>query len=58
MGRRTKVGALTAAVLGVLTALAVGLGAVDWRWRLALQVSSAGVEVSAASGDVRVALTL
>lgn len=58
MGRRTKVGALTAMILGVLTALAVGLGAVDGRWRVALQLSSAGVEVSAASGNVRVALTL
>jgi hypothetical protein len=36
MGRRTKIGALTAAVLGVLTALAVGLGAVDGRVALTL----------------------
>ncbi|MGH6950761.1 MAG: hypothetical protein ACREH4_07800 [Vitreimonas sp.] len=58
MGRRSKVGALTAMIIGVLTALAVGLGAVEGRWSLALHLSSAGVEVSAESGNVRVALTL
>ena len=57
MGRRSKVGALTAAILGVL-ALAVGWGAVEGRWRLALQLSPSGVEVSAASENVRVVLTL
>lgn len=58
MGRRSRVGALTAAILGVLTALAVGLGAIEGRWRVALHLSSAGVEVSAASENVRVVLTL
>lgn len=57
MGRRTKIGALTAAVLGLL-ALAGAWGAVEGGWRLALQVSASGVEVSAASENVRIALTL
>lgn len=57
MGRRMKVGALTAAILGLLT-LAVGWGAFEGGWRLALQWSASGLEVSAASENVRVALTL
>lgn len=58
MGRQSKLGVVTAMIIGVLTALTVALGAIDGRWRVALHLSSAGVEVSAARENVRVALTL
>lgn len=58
MGRRSKLGAATAMIIGALTALIVALGAIDGRWRVGLHLSAAGVEVSAASENVRVALAL
>ena len=58
MGRRWRLGAATAIVIGVLTALTVAAGASDGRWRLALHVSPDGIEVSAARENVRLALTL
>lgn len=58
MRRRWKLGAATAIIIGVLTALTVAMGAAEGRWRLALHLSADGVEVSAASENVRVVLTL
>ncbi len=58
MRRQRKLGAATAIIIGVLTALSVALGAADGRWRLALHLSADGVEVSAVRENVRVALTL
>ena len=58
MRGRWSLGAATAIVIGVVTALTVAAGAADGRWLLALHVSADGVEVSAARENVRLALTL
>lgn len=58
MRRRWKLGAATAIIIGVMTALTVAMGAADGHWRLGLHLSADGIEVSAVRENVRLALTL
>lgn len=57
MRRRWSLGALAAVIIGVLTALGVA-HAGGARWELALRVSAYGVEVSATTQNLRIALEL
>jgi hypothetical protein len=58
MERRWRLGAVTAVVLAIATALTVAASSRSSRWEVALHLSAAGIELSATSQHTRIALTL
>jgi len=59
MMRRWSMGAVTAVVLAIVSALTVaGVSVSPARWEFALRLSPSGVELSATSQQISIALTL